>query len=128
MYSFDSFINSKWSLVITAGDRVVFRSQASGIKGLVRFLRAGIANEDDTVIYDKYVGRAAALLMTLIKPVKVYTPVISEGGKEVFEKHDIPYKAQRTVKYLMGIASDEMCRWEKMCIGKSPKEFWDVLK
>jgi len=128
MYSFDKFITSKWSLVITAGEQVIFRSQAGGVKGLVRFLKSGASKEEDIVIYDKYVGRAAALLMVLILPVKVYTPVISEGGKEVLEKHRIPYKAHKTVKYLMGMASDEMCRWEKMCIGKTPEEFWDVLR
>ena len=128
MYSFDKFSAGKWSLVITSGEKVIFRSQAGGVGGLVRFLKAGIPSEDDIVIYDKYVGRAAALLMALIKPVKVYTPVISEGGKEVLERHGIPYRATRLVKYLMGMASDEMCRWEKMCIGKTPEEFWDVLK
>lgn len=128
MHSFDKFIKSKWSLVITAGEQVIFRSQAGGIKGLARFLKSGIPTEDDIVVYDKYVGRAAALLMVLIKPVKVYTPVISEGGKEVLDREGIPYKAQKTVKYLMGMASDEMCRWEKMCIGKTPEEFWDVLR
>ena len=126
MYSYDKFINSKWSLVIMAEDRIIFRSRASAIKPLIRFLKSDQIEEALT-IYDKYVGRAAALLMVRIKPLKVHTPVISEGGREVFKKFGIPYKAQRQVKYLMGMASDEMCRWEKMTVGKTPDEFWDML-
>ena len=66
--------------------------------------------------------------MAIIKPSKVYTPVISDGGREILDTFGIPFKADRQVKYLMGIASDEMCRWEKMTIGKTPEEFWMMLK
>jgi hypothetical protein len=128
MFSFEKFIESKWSLVLLADDRIVFKSQASDLKPLTRFLRDGNRFEHELVIYDKYVGRAAALLITLIRPQKVLTPVISTGGKEILNKYGIPFKARRQVKYLMGVASDEMCRWEKMAMGKSPEEFWDMLK
>ena len=128
MYSYDKFIISRWSLVIMAEGRIVFRSRASAIKPLIRFLKSDQIEEDALTIYDKYVGRAAALLMVRVKPLEVRTPVISEGGREVFEKFGISYIAQRQVKYLMGVASDEMCRWEKMTVGKTPDEFWDVLK
>ncbi len=128
MYSYDKFINSQWSLVIMAEGRIVFRSQASAIKPLIRFLKSDQVEKETLTIYDKYVGRAAALLMVRIRPLKVHTPVISDGGREVLEKFGIPYRAQRQVKYLMGMASDEMCRWEKMTVGKTPDEFWDMLK
>ncbi|UCG62579.1 MAG: DUF1893 domain-containing protein [Candidatus Zixiibacteriota bacterium] len=128
MYSFDKFIESKWSLVVLAEDRVVFRSTASAIKPLIRFMKSDYGQYREMLIYDKYIGRAAALLMVLIGPKKVYTPVISEGGQEILTKYGIPFEAQKKVKYLMGVASDEMCRWEKMTIGKSPEAFWDILK
>ena len=75
-----------------------------------------------------YTGRAAALLMVLIKPAKVYTPIISEGAREVFQQYDIPFETLETVKYLMGVASDGMCQWEKKALGKSPEEFWKMIK
>ena len=124
---FYKFIKSQWSLVIIAGGRILFRSKASAIKPLIKYLKSDKADAEEVTIYDKYVGRAAALLMVRIKPVLVRTPVISEGGAEVFEKFGVPYRAQRRVKYLMGVASDEMCRWEKMTIGKTPDEFWELL-
>ncbi len=128
MYSYERFINSKWTLVITDSNRIVFRSQARAIKPLIRYLRHHHEPGGELVIYDKYVGRAAALLMVLIKPVKVYTPVISAGGEETLKDSGIPYKAEKRVKYLMGVASDEMCRWEKMTIGKTPEEFFRMLQ
>ncbi|UCE25286.1 MAG: DUF1893 domain-containing protein [Candidatus Zixiibacteriota bacterium] len=128
MYSYERFLNSKWSLVITESDRIIFRSRATAIKPLIRYLKQHHKPGRQVIIYDKYVGRAAALLMVLIKPVKVFTPVISFGGEETLKEFQVPYKAQKRVEYLMGMASDEMCRWEKMTIGKTPEEFRDMLK
>lgn len=127
MYSFDRFIKSPWSLVVLAEGRIIFRSRASSLKPLVRFLKLELNNNSQLVIFDKYIGRAAALLMTLIKPVRVSTTVISEGGRQVLTEYDIPFEARREVKYLMGVASEKMCRWEKMAIGKTPEEFFNMF-
>ena len=128
MYSFDRFKKSPWSLVVLERGRIVFRSRASSLKPLVRFLKSELnKNYSQLVIFDKYIGRAAALLMVLIKPVKVHTPVISEGGRRALEESGIPFEAERQVKYLMGIASEEMCGWEKMALGKTPEEFFGML-
>ena len=82
MYSFEQFKKSNWSLIIIVGDKIIFRSKAKAIKPLIKFIKT---NSDyiDIIIYDKYIGRAAALLMTMIKPSKVFTPVISRFGREV---------------------------------------------
>ncbi|NOY88441.1 MAG: DUF1893 domain-containing protein [FCB group bacterium] len=128
MYSFEKFVKSRWSLVIIGKGKIIFKSQASGIKPLVTFIKKDEGNNDqDLVIYDRYIGRAAALLMVLINPSKVYTPVISEGGRDALEEYKITYFAQQQVKYLMGYASDKMCRWEKMAMNKTPQELWEVL-
>ncbi len=106
----------------------MFRSRASALKPLRRYLLTDRSEHRDIVIYDKYVGRAAALLMALIRPQEVQTAVISEGGEATLSEHGILYTAMRRVKYLMGIASDGACQWEKIAIGKSPREFWDSLR
>lgn len=127
MYSFERFVNSKWSLVVLSDGRTVFKSQATALKPLVNYVKRYHGQHHEVVIYDKYVGRAAALLMTLVRPRAVFTPVISEGGRTVLDQYGVSFQAQREVKYLMGVASGEMCRWEKMSLGKSPDEFLRIL-
>lgn len=128
MYSYDRFIKSPWSLVVISDGRIIFRSRASALKPLVRYLKSRRDQDGQVIIYDKYIGRAAALLMTLIKPREVHTPVISEGGRQVLEQYRVRFHADREVKFLMGVASDQMCGWEKMSVGKTPSELWDMLK
>ena len=127
MYSFERFKQSTWSLVILAEGRIIFRSRAKAVMPLRRFLAVRTSVNQPLVIYDKYVGRAAALLMALIRPTQVFTPVVSEAGKATLEHYAIAFEADAEVKYLMGIASDDMFRWEKMSLGKSPEEFLALL-
>ena len=127
MYSFEQFKKSRWTLIIISDGDIIFRSQAKAIKPLIRFLKNKPSNLSNVIIYDKYIGRAAAMLMTFLKPMKVYTPVISQFGREVFEKHNIDFEADKEVKYLMGIASEDMCKWEKLTAGKTPEELIQML-
>lgn len=124
-YSFEQFKRSRWSLVILSGGRIIFKSRAKAITPLVRYLKSSPDTRPGLVIYDKYIGRAAALLMALIDPAEVYTPVISDGGAQTLKKYGISHHADRQVEYLMGEASDDMCRWEKASLGKTPEQFWE---
>lgn len=126
-YSFERFKRSRWSLVILSEGRIIFKSRARSISPLIRYLESQPRSQQDSVIFDKYVGRAAALLMVLIAPIHVHTPVISEGGDQILSQYGIPFTAERTVKYLMGEASEDMCRWEKASSGKTPEAFWQDL-
>ena len=128
MTTLEEFKKSRWNLVIYCSEEVVFTSSESDLRPLVDFLHNQADKFTSPVIFDKYTGRAAAMLMVLVKPEKVYTPIISEGAIEVFQQHSIPFEATETVKYLMGVASDGMCQWEKKALGKSPEEFWKMIK
>lgn len=128
MYTLKQFAKSKWSLAVYKCQKVFFRSQASGIKPLIFYIKKHGTNEKNLVIYDKNVGRAAALLMVLIKPEKIYTPVISEKGLKALNGNKIDYYAAKKVKYLKGIASEGICKWEKLATGKTPLTFWGIVR
>lgn len=128
MYTLEQFLAGGQSLVIYCGDEVVFRSESSDLRPLIEFIDGAEEVSGELTLFDKYVGRAAGLLMALIKPRMVYAGIISEGGVETLEKYTIPFEAARRVKYLMGVASDDMCQWEKMSLGKSPRQLWELLK
>jgi hypothetical protein len=128
MYSLEQFRNSQLSLVIYHEHEVAFESTASDLRSLVEYL-VQVERHDRTVtIFDKYVGRAAASLMVLAKANRVFGLVVSAGGAEMLEQHGIPLVAGERVRYLMGTASEEMCRWEKLSLDKAPEELFRELK
>ncbi len=122
------FMDSGRSLKIFLDNEAVFESKDSDLIPLISYLKQRTEQVDNLTVYDKYVGRAAALLMVLIRPRKVFAGVVSEGGAAVLRENEIPLEAGREVKYLMEIASQGMCRWEKAAVGKSPEEWWDAIK
>ena len=127
MITLEEFNISQKSLVVYHGAKKVFESNASDLEPLMRYTEQFGTDQSEPTIFDKYTGRAAALIMTLIGPLKVYTGIISEGGAKVFDENGIPFEAGEQVDYLMGVASKDMCRWEKMSLGKSPQELLDTL-
>lgn len=128
MHTLASFLETGLSLVVYHDGSVVFESSDSDLRPLVTFIRTHTAHDGEVVIFDKYVGRAAALLMELIRPHHVYAGVISESGGQALKESGIAFDAGREVKYLMDVASEGMCRWEKMAVGKMANEFLEELR
>ncbi|KAA3634314.1 MAG: DUF1893 domain-containing protein [Calditrichaeota bacterium] len=121
------FQKSGKSLSIYSGTEEIFSSDKDALEPLVEFIQSD-ATYENLVIFDKYIGRAAAMLMTLINPQKVYTPIISQFGREVLQNKSIRYEAEKEVEFLMGVASDSMCRWEKISVGKTAEDLLEMLK
>ena len=128
MHTLEQFLAGGDSLNVYRGEEMIFSSESSDLKPLIDFIDSAEEMSGELTFFDKYVGRAAGLLMALVKPCMVYAGVISEGGAETLEKYDIPFEAGRRVKYLMGVASGDMCQWEKLSLGKDPQQLWDLLK
>jgi hypothetical protein len=128
MLTLKEFAEGDRNFVAVVNGKEVFISTKSDLIPILDYLDSDRTGHDDTVLFDRYIGRAAALLMTMLKPARVCTPVISKGGRAVFEEYGIEFEATETVEYLMGVASDGMCRWEKLAQGKSPSEFHQLVK
>ena len=126
--SLESFLESGKSLVIRAKDQIVFESDDSDLKPLLEYIQKFGPDYGQPVIFDKYVGRAAALLMTLVKPSRVCAGVLSENGKAALEEAALAVEYGSIVKYLMDVASHNMCRWEKMSLGLDAGQFYDQLR
>jgi len=128
MYSLEQFLNNKLSLAIHQNGQVIYKSQESALKPLIQYIKLYGFSKKKLQIYDKYTGRAAALLFSLIRPFNISTSVISKSAEEVLKRDNIPYKALKKVDFLMDIASEDMCKWEKMASKCTASEFWNLVK
>lgn len=127
MHTLNQFKNSRWSLVVYCAERAVFRSEASDLRPLIRYVKQVGRKYNSVTVFDKYIGRAAALLLAMIEPDMVYVGTLSNGGAEALNQHRIKFHADNRVEYLMGIASEQMCQWEKLAIDKTPEQLWELL-
>ena len=128
MYTLEQFRSCGLSLVIYHGDRVVFESPASDLRPLVEYLTLRLPTDEPITVFDKYIGRAAAGLMVLAGATRIFGLLISDGGVRVLEEAGIEYQAGERAEYLMGAASDEMRRWEKFSLERTPEQLLEQLK
>lgn len=128
MHDLNYFSKSAWNLIIYDNKTIIFQSKARGLKPLIIFIKKSDRKYKNLVVYDKIIGRAAALLLAYIKTSKVYTPIISHVGILVLKKYKISFEAEKRVKYIMGKASKAMCQWEILAKNQTPKKFWQLVK
>lgn len=128
VYDLDQFVKSGLSLAVCRDDAMIFSSNGDGLEPLVKYLYQHGATKAGVVVFDKLVGRAAALLITLLTPKSVHAGAVSDSGAEVIDNCQIPFETKRRVKYLTDVASEGGCRWEKMAIGKTAEELLSELR
>jgi len=128
MITLDEFIESDLSLLAYSDGKCLFESRGSDLIPLLKLLEQKIDSQNGLVLFDRYIGRAAALLMTLIHPTMIYCRIISQGGAEVLHQHNMHFESRQQVAFLMGVTSDEMCRFEKMAHNKNAEELLKALK
>ena len=117
------------SCVILSEDGAVRCSDAIGIKPLMVELRADRKAFQGSVIADKVVGKAAALLAVLGEVQAVFGRVMSEGAVSIFEKHQIPYKFETLVPYIENRTKDGMCPMEETVqLVENPEEAFEALE
>lgn len=127
-YSLKQFKKDGYSLAVFKYGRLFFHSREKNLRPLTRFIVNYGWRHAGIVVYDKYIGRAAALLLVRLRPAHVYTPLISEAALPVFRAARVGYTATRRVPHLMGIASKGTCEWEKLSFGRNGTTLWRLVK
>jgi len=130
--SLDEFIRSGLSLAVYHDGVLAYDSKRQALAPLLAYIlkqRAATGPAPKRiVVFDKHIGRAAALLMTLVNPSRIYAGNMSHAAIEVFEERRIMFEADRIVEFLMDVASKDTCRWEKLAAGKTAEGLLAILQ
>jgi hypothetical protein len=113
-YNLNYFTNKSWSLVLIKDGKIIYKSEDQGLKPLVFCLKTHREEMRGSIVFDKIIGRAAAMLLVYGKIEEVWTPIISEGGLEYLQKNKIKVICQNKVKNILNKKGDDLCPMEKM--------------
>ena len=125
---FCKFQTSANTLWVLADDKVTFRGSGKGIKPLVRLIKKRIDFLKDKIIFDKIIGRAAALLLVYAGIAEVHTEVISRQAIKIFKKYKIFHQYRKSVARILNRDKSGGCPFEKMANGKTPAKFYNMIK
>lgn len=125
---FDQFVVSDNTLRVYKGNKLIFASDKDRLLPLVEYLKKFASHHRNVVIFDKIMGRAAALLCIKANCQEVYSPLGSQLAVEVLGKSGIKYHLTRTVPCIQKPNQKGMCPMEALSIGKEPAEFYKAIK
>ena len=124
---FDEFLTSGNTLRVYKGNKLLFTSDKDRLLPLVEYIEKFASRHRNVAIFDKIMGRAAALLCVKAHCGEVYSPLGSQLGIEVLGKRGIKYHLSRTVPCIQ-TPDENMCPMELLSIGKEPEEFYRLIK
>ena len=111
------------TIVIYKNDASVYTSNDRGVAPLMKLLKEDKSQLQESMIADKVIGKAAALLMALAKVKEVYTPTISAPALQVFNNHNIEIHYDKVVERIVNRKGDGLCPMETLCLNiENPEE------
>ena len=125
---FEQFANSQNTLRVYKGDKLVFSSDKDRLLPLMEYLDKFAFRHRKVVIFDKILGRAAALLCIKANCREVYSLLGSQLASNVLAKRGIKCHLTRTVACIQKPDSTQMCPMEALSIGKEPEEFYRLIR
>mgnify|MGYP006049877761 FL=1 len=123
-------LNDNHTIVIYKNDASVFVSDDRGVVPLMKLLKEDKSQLIDSIVVDKVIGKAAALLMVFAGVKEVFTPTISSPAVEVFKNHDIKITFDSEVDRIINRKGDGLCPMETLCLDTdNPEEaFHRILR
>jgi len=117
------------TLVIVKNGRVMFETNAHGIRGLLTAIEKIGKEMKGSAAADKIVGEAAAQLFAYSDTIEVFAVTLSQCGKDVLEKSNIRYEYENLVPHILNFKKADLCPFEKLVKGCSnPREAYEKLK
>ena len=114
IYNFDYFLGKPWSFVLIKNGKIIFRSKAERLKPLILCIRKHKNEMRRAIVFDKIVGRAAAMLLVHAQVKEVWTPTISRDARKYLEKNKIKAEFKKEVKNIMNQKGSDLCPMEKL--------------
>jgi len=125
---FEKFAKTRFSLEIRQSGKILFRSKRDGVSGLLLFIKKYGRKYQDLVIFDKVIGRAAALLFAYLKAKEVYGVIGSKLAIRALRSFKIKYYFKKTVSGIINRTKTGPCPMERLSRGKTPEKLYDLLK
>ncbi len=125
---FLDFKKSNDTLQIFRENKLIFSSQKDKVIPLLEYIDSPLSKQGPSIIFDRIMGNAAALLSVKAGAIEVFSPMGSQIGVATLVKHNIKYHLDKVVPFIQKDNSDDMCFMEKLSTEKTPDEFYTAVK
>jgi hypothetical protein len=122
-------VEASFSLVIVKNRKVLFETNASGVRGFLAAIERIGKDLKGSALADRIVGEAAAQLCAYSCVREVYAIVLSQCGKDVLKKNRIRFEYENMVPHILNMKKTDLCPFEKIVSGSTtPQEAYERLR
>ncbi|UCB42888.1 MAG: DUF1893 domain-containing protein [Dehalococcoidales bacterium] len=125
---FNEFLASDDTLRVYKDDLLLFTSSRERLLPLVDYIDSCTPYESEVTVFDRVVGNAAALLLSIISCHEIHGELGSELAAGTLKRFGIQYQFTETVPYIENNRRDGMCPMEELSLNKTPAEFYEALR
>lgn len=117
------------SIIIISNGKIWKKKKGEGLKPLLETIKEMGEEINDSVIGDRILGRASALLCRYAKAQAVYSPQGTKTGIAILIMGGVTCQVDELIPFINNRAGDGLCPFEKMLRDiESPEEAYNLLK
>ncbi|MDD2352800.1 MAG: DUF1893 domain-containing protein [Atribacterota bacterium] len=105
---------NNYTFVLLANGKTVKVSHKRGIMAFMEIIRDNKKIIEDSIIADKVIGKAAAMLAAQNKVKAIYAEILSRKAKEVLDDYSIFCQYEHIVDFIQNRTKDDKCPMEKL--------------
>lgn len=124
----DILFKENHTLVIYKNNASVITSNDRGVNSLIKLIKEDKSQLSGSLIADKVIGKAAALLMIYAGVKEIYAPIISKPALQTLLKHNVKVYYDKEVERIINRKGDGLCPMETLCLDiEKPDEAYLLL-
>jgi len=125
----DMLSKTDYSIVIIKKGDVITKKQGEGIRPILETIEELGEDMKDTIVGDRILGKASALLCVYSGVSGVYSPHATKTAIAILIRAGIPGQADKLISHIKNRSGDDVCPFEKMLANiDSAEEAYKVLK
>lgn len=110
----DELNNTDYSLIIVKNNNVQYRSKEESVSSIVSLMDNEPDLLKDSIVADKIIGRAVAMVCDHASVKYCYGSIISEGAVDIFNRNNLPFNFNQKVKAIRNRDNTDLCPIEKL--------------
>ena len=117
------------SIVVVKNGNILTKKQGDGIKPIMEAIEELGKDMKGSIIGDKILGKASALLCVYSEASGVYSKQATKTAIAVLIRSGIPGQTDEMIPYIKNRSGDGLCPFEKMLSDTdSPEKAYEILK
>ena len=121
--------NKGYSVVVVKNNEILSKISGNGLKPILEVINELKNNIFESIIGDKILGKASALLCAYCRVKGVYSPQSTKTAIALLLTYNIPSQIDKIIPFIKNKYGTDICPYEKMINNvEAPLEAYNILK